>query len=302
MALDVTAGVVPVLCAAFAPDGALDLPAFERQVAWLSEHPFPAVALGIGTELPRLSESERVRMIQAARSTLGDGKSLIAGLDAGSTESAVDQAEAAVDAGASMIMLRPLSSDLDSLARQFQCVAEASGLPLMLQDAQGFNSAPVSTAVLMKLCVEVPAITVLKIEGGDAIRRIRAVRAVSPDIPIFGGSGGLEFVYELEAGANGSMPGPAVAAALHRVWSVYETFDRDLAWSLFASLIPLLSLQSRSFDVFLTLQKSLLRDWGAFDSDRLRAPFSGADELRRDRDLAITSSRVDLRSGAVVTR
>lgn len=292
-------GVVPVLCAAFADDGALEPTSVERQAALLAQFPFGGMAVGLGTELPRLTEAERTEVVRSIRRG-AEQTFLIVGIDAASVESALLHAEAVAESGASMLMVRPLSSDFSGLSRQFNAMGEI-GIPVMLQDAPAFNSAPVSAEVLCRLVEGVPAIQALKIEGPDSVNRIRSVRRLCPDITIFGGGGGNEFLYELAAGSDGTMPGPSVAAALLSVWRAYHPSDTRPAWELFASLVPLLALQARSFDVFLTLQKSLLQDWGIFASDRIRAPFLANGDLRRDRDQAVSLLRIDLKTGQELT-
>jgi 4-hydroxy-tetrahydrodipicolinate synthase len=181
------------------------------------------------------------------------------------------------DAGAQLAMVRPSNlewASQDALLATFAAVAEGGGLPIVVQDAPqntGVQLAPVTLARLLK---DVEGVAAVKVEPpGPAPKMSLIVDALDgADGIIIGGSGGLDYLHELQRGARGTMPGPAYPELFQAAHRLHGEGDLRHAFTLFARVLPLMTLCQRDMDTFLFVQKHVLTRRGVLAGTRLRQP------------------------------
>ena len=104
-----------------------------------------------------------------------------------STRIAAERARAAASAGASMLMLMPpyhgtgLRADDEGVVEHFARVAEAAGLPIMVQDAP-LSGVQLPVPLLVRLAREVPLVRYFKIEVAGAAAKLRSLIEAGGDV------------------------------------------------------------------------------------------------------------------------
>ncbi|KAH8895534.1 putative dihydrodipicolinate synthase [Thozetella sp. PMI_491] len=145
-------GIYTPLPTFFTPDEELDLVAFAAHVVFTARAGTIPVVSGSAGEAPHLIPSERITLIQTARTAL-DGAGLttvpiVAGVGVASTRESISLAKDAASAGADYVMVIPpgyyagtLQADGKKALRQFLVeVAEGSPLPVVVYNFPAVSS------------------------------------------------------------------------------------------------------------------------------------------------------------------
>jgi 4-hydroxy-tetrahydrodipicolinate synthase len=271
-------GVVPVLITPVLETDELGWDDLRREVDFLVGHGITAYAFGFGSEVFRLTDDERDAALDVVVRRTGGRAAVIANVLAGSTAAAIQRAEAARATGADGIMLpAPVfaSADEAALFLHYATVAAEVDLPIVVQDAPSMSGSELTTELLVRLAREVEQVVALKIEAEPSASKIGVVAAqLDGEAAVLGGGAGLDFIHELERGARGTMPGPALADSFQRVWRLFQTGRPEAARREFERLLPVLVVALRSMDTFLFVEKEILRRRGVLSSSRIRLPVS----------------------------
>jgi 4-hydroxy-tetrahydrodipicolinate synthase len=125
----------------------------------------------------------------------------------------------------------------DDVLRYFVAIAEASALPVFVQNA---GVAAMNPATLLKLVREVPGIHYVKEEVAPAHHNIsRLVEAAEPRLwGVFGGGGAQNLLDELRRGAAGNMPASQYTDVVSRVFALWEAGREAEARELHTRLQP----------------------------------------------------------------
>jgi 4-hydroxy-tetrahydrodipicolinate synthase len=264
----------------FDDDDEIDLRGLVAQLDYASGFGLRAVGFGFGSEIGRLTEAELWTATREVVRHAGRSTDVMATVGAGSGRATIRQAEAACEAGADIIMVRPPPGSPDpELA--FECIAHVARIvdrPLVVQDAPTMTGVAMSVPFLTRLVEEIPTLVALKIEPLQATQKIGEVAAVLGDeVSILGGSGGMDFIHELRRGAHGTVPFVALSDMFVEVYRLHVGGDVEGARRLFFRHVPFLAFCIRSMDTALFSFKELLRRDGVFSSNRLRRPHEPID-------------------------
>lgn len=234
-------------------DDAVDETAFAGIVERLAAAGVDSItALGSTGSYAYLSPEERAAVARRAVACAGDTPVHI-GVGALRTSQVLANVESAEEAGASGILLAPVSyqplteGDVFEL---FRTVAERTELPIIVYDNPGTTRFTFTTELYARIA-ELPGISSIKIPGApgsvDEVRaRVAAIRAAIPDRVSIGISGDAFAAASLTAGCDawysvigGTLPGPALAitraALAGRADEAAELSDRLAPlWTLFA--------------------------------------------------------------------
>lgn len=197
-----------------------------------------------------LDREERRRVVDLAVGAAG-GVPILAGVGATRTREVLRHAEDAQAAGASGLLLAPVSYQPlgeDEVFGLFADVDAASSVPIVVYDNPGTTRFTFSDELHARIS-ELPRVVSIKIppvRGGidRATERVRSLRSrVSPEVTI-GISGDPVAADALAAGCDawysvlaGTLPGPC-----QRILTAATTGDSDTALALSASLAPLWAL------------------------------------------------------------
>jgi 2-keto-3-deoxy-L-arabinonate dehydratase len=263
-------GIIASLPTPFADDGSLDLPALKELVDFAAASGAGGVLVnGLAGEVMELTEHER----QAALETCLEARELpvLAGAWAASTADAARFARAAAKAGAAAVMTSLPAGAHGDPAAELARIADATDLPVVVQDAPGYLGVGLGPAVLAEALRLAPNIRALKLEGGSAaVELVR--RQLGDDVPLWGGDGGRHLLDCLRTGASGVIPGVEVVDRLVEVWRLESDGHGDRADDIFETLLPLLVFELESLERYAASAKHVLVKRGLLESARTRLP------------------------------
>lgn len=129
-------GVFPALTTKFTQDDTLDLPAFDLNLRAQLDAGIDGIVLG-GTlgEASTLTSSEKETLVKYAIKQVDGAIPVILNIAEGSTHSAIEAAESAVDLGADGLMVLPpmrYRADERETVAYFKAIAKATSLPIMI--------------------------------------------------------------------------------------------------------------------------------------------------------------------------
>ncbi|MEO6927811.1 MAG: dihydrodipicolinate synthase family protein, partial [Casimicrobiaceae bacterium] len=157
-------GIVPVAPTPFTADGALDLDGQRRVLDCMIDQGVDGICiLANYSEQFLLSDAERETLTLLCLEHVGGRVPVVVTCSHFSTQVAAARARDARTLGAAMIMLMPpyhgtgLRADEAAMIGHFARIAEAGGLPIMLQDAP-LSGVQLSVAMLVRLAQAVPAV------------------------------------------------------------------------------------------------------------------------------------------------
>jgi 2-keto-3-deoxy-L-arabinonate dehydratase len=280
-------GCIPILVTPFADDGSLDLESLEHEIDWvLAEGASGVACVAIASEGYKLTESERDAVIAASVRSVDGRVPVVASADGPGEEPAIDRARRAAALGADVLMVLPsyfVKPGPDAITSYYARIAEASGLPIMLQDAPQLTGVSMAPALWARIAEATAGLRYIKAEGtpqGPTISE--ALRLCGDRVGVFCGWGGLSLLDALERGAIGNMPAPNFTRFFADVQRVWETGDRKHAEQLFDRGVQFVMWSMQSIDHSVTAAKVELHRRGVIASPRLRQPALALDEIACD--------------------
>ena len=237
-------GIIPPLVTPFREDGALDLPAFEANLAsYAAEDLDGYLVLGSNGETSSLEEDEKLTLVRAARRAAGS-RALLVGTGLESTRATIALTRKAADLGADFaLVLTPHyykgQITAEALRRHFEAVAEASPIPVLLYSVPQFTGLPLPPALPGSLAAH-PQVAGMKESSGDIGLLGRVLASVPDRFRVLCGSAPVLYPA-LCLGATGGVLAvaccaPRPAAALYRA---FRAGNHDEARRIQRALTPL---------------------------------------------------------------
>jgi dihydrodipicolinate synthase/N-acetylneuraminate lyase len=262
-------GVYPMLYAFFDRAGRLDRGAMRAQVDYcVASRAHGVAALGLGTEVSKLSPPERRQAMQWAAEDLRGRLPLAITVFGATPAEQIAFVLAAAERGADWAILQPpqarigqagASIDEDRLVDFFGAVADAAPVPVAIQNAPQYIGVGLSSAGIDRLCREHPNVRLLKAEG-SAVETASLIELTEGQIAVFQGRGGLEFVDVMRAGCVGLIPSVESCHVQARMFELMQSGraeDAAAAERLYAELAPLIVFLMQSIGQFLCYGKRL---------------------------------------------
>src|SRR6185369_4817389 len=174
-------GVFPIAPTPFTTSGAVDLDGQRRVLDCMIDQGVDGICiLANYSEQFLLTDAERDTLLALCLEHVGGRVPVVVTCSHFSTRIAAARAGRAAAAGAAMVMLMPpyhgtgLRADEAGMLQHFARVAEASRLPIMVQDAP-LSGVQLSVAFLARLAREVPGVRYFKIEMPGTAAKLRAL-------------------------------------------------------------------------------------------------------------------------------
>ncbi len=254
------AGIHPILYAFFTADGRLDREAMRAQAeACVRNGAHGIAALGLATEVSKLTPDER-RQVMAWLLEDVAGRLPVAITVFGETpDIQIAFVREAARLGASWAILQPPPTrplPEAELLRFFGKVADASPIPIAIQNAPQYIGVGLSDASLLALRRNHPNFALLKGEG-TALEIARTIEALGGEVGTFNGRGGLELPDVLRAGCAGLIPAPDSFDVQVRIYEALQRGDDAEADRLYGGILPLIVFLMQSIDQFLCYGKRL---------------------------------------------
>ncbi len=290
-------GVFPIAPTPFHRDETIDEDGQRRALDFLIDAGVDGICiLANYSEQFSLTDAERDRL-QAICLEQVDGRvPVIVTTSHYSARIAAERSRAAQDAGAAMVMLMPpyhgatLRVELDGLRRFFTTVAEASDIPIMIQDAP-MSGTSMPADFLAQLAIEIPNVQYLKVESHQAASKLeRVIDLAGEDCPgPFDGEEGITLIPDLEAGATGTMPSAMIPDVIGEIVHGWLDGDEERARTIWEAWLPMIHYENRQCGLRAT--KVLMAEGGIIASETTRAPFSPLPATIREGLLNLTRRR-----------
>jgi 4-hydroxy-tetrahydrodipicolinate synthase len=177
--------------------------------------------------------------------------------------------------GASAVMaIPPVTTALndDQVHAYYSRIIESVAIPVIVQDASGYVGRSMSIGIQAQLLATYGDRVLFKPEAQPIGPRLsQLLEATGGRARVFEGSGGIALVDSFRRGIVGTMPGADLIAGIVALWRALQTGDdqrvRELSLPITALIAPLSSL-----DMFLAVEKHLLRRQGVFVNTVVRGP------------------------------
>ncbi|WP_010118864.1 4-hydroxy-tetrahydrodipicolinate synthase [Corynebacterium nuruki] len=231
----------------FTKDGDLDLDAGVALAGHLADKGLDGLVLGGTTgESPTVRPEEKLNLLKAVRSELGDRIKLVAGSGTYSTAESVELSRASEKAGADgLLVVTPYYSrpSQEGLYRHFTAVADAVDTPVCLYDIPSRSVVPIAEDTLRRLAAH-PNIRAVKDAKGDIPAAMRLMEET--DLAWYSGDDPLNVPW-LAVGATGliSVIGHAAPAQLRALRDAVDAGDITGARTISNRLAPLMAAQGR---------------------------------------------------------
>jgi 2-keto-3-deoxy-L-arabinonate dehydratase len=159
----------------------------------------------------------------------------------------------------------------------FGAIAEATNIPLIVQDASGYVGQSMSIAFQASLLDKYGRDKLyFKPEAspiGTNLSRLRD--ATRGQARIFEGSGGICLVDSYRRGITGTIPGSDMMDGVGALWRALKAGDDARIYQLYFPLCGIVALQLQAgLDGFLSLERYILHKRGIIASPRMREPAS----------------------------
>lgn len=274
-------GVYSILSTPFHPDGSLDEASLRHLVeTTIATGVSGVTVLGITSEVQKLSDVERRRVVEVVMETVSSRVPVIVGVSRDGTDATIAASREAQIMGAAGVMVAPpiFLQPGPALTEHFRRVGEAIEIPIVLQDYPPANGVTLSPRDMAELVEAVPAIVTIKLEDPPTPQRIAQTLKLTGDrVTIVGGLGGMYLLDELRAGASGTMTGFAYPEVLVAIWQAWHGGDRGRAAELYYRALPALVFEAQP-RIGLAIRKETQRRRGLIAHATVRHPGPVLDE------------------------
>jgi 4-hydroxy-tetrahydrodipicolinate synthase len=227
------------------------------------------------SEFYKLSEQERLRLIDHAVRAAAGRIPVVAQVNAPSPGLALNMAKAATDCGASAIATavpRLFAIPDNDLFDYFDRLLAGVKLPVIIQD---FNpgGATVSVEFVERLHRAHPHFQYLKLEEPMmAAKAIRVREATADGVKVLEGWGGMYLLDLAPAGIAGVVPGLGPMDLIDRVFRLAKAGQREQACPAFEAVLPQIVYSLQSLELYHHAEKRLLQARGVLDTVVVRRP------------------------------
>ncbi len=277
------AGIHFMMPTPFAADGSVDTGPISRLVEKAENAGCTGVVtLGVMGEAHRLSDRERLPIIEAVVDACSGRLTVTVGISGQSGAQAADRVREAQNIGATAAMASPptLAKPNDAAVfNYYRAIDDATAIPIVVQDLPEQTGVHMSAEFIAKLNAELANAKFLKLEDPPTPPKISAVRSATGDnMGVFGGLGGAFLFEELSRGAVGTMTGFAYPEALVKIHSQFAKGERESARQTFYGWLPLIRYENTA-GLGLSIRKHLMARRGMLDSPAARPPTPVIDDL-----------------------
>lgn len=252
-------GIHAVFFALFDASENLDREAMRAQAQYCANAGVDGInVLGLATEVNKLDAMEKRRVIDWAAQDRGDLplSVTITGNSIGEQIALIRHAEGA---GADWLVLQPPTAGIYAASEYlefFARVAEATELPVAIQNAPAYMGRGLSAEDITLLIDRCPSISIVKAEDSAVVTR-GIVEAAPDGLTVLGGRGGLEMLDLLYAGVDGFILAPDIVDCAVRIFSHWRNGEHKDAYRLYEAALPGAVFTMQSLEHLITYGKRL---------------------------------------------
>lgn len=271
-------GVFPVIPAPFTEDGrTIDFQNWGRLVDYAIKVGSSGIAIfGAGTEFYKLSLDERQKMLRIAVDTCRKRVPILVTVTNHATVLAVEEAKQASENGADIINIFPpsfASPSSDAVIKHVMHIVEAVDVPVMIQYAPELTGQRIALQVFSQISEGANRELLIKVEANPTGPTISAIHAATQGrYSMAVGNAGLYMYDALLRGARIIMPGLAMVERYISCYRTFSTGNHAEAYREYASLLPYIVALGQDNEVFVALEKIILKEKGLISSSFCREP------------------------------
>ena len=271
-------GIYPIAPTPFTATGDVDVEGQRRVLDCMIDQGVDGICvLANYSEQFLLTDDERAMLVDLCLAHVAGRVPVIVTCSHFSTRIAAARARSAASAGAAMLMMMPpyhgtgLRADEAGIIAHFAQVAEAAGIPIMVQDAP-LSGVSLSVALLVRLAREIPSVSYFKVEVPGAAAKLRGLIEAGGDAIVgpFDGEESITLMADLDAGATGTMPSALLPDLIKPVLEFHRAGKRKEAAASYARILPLINFENRQCGLRAT--KTVMAEGGVIKSDAVRHP------------------------------
>ena len=273
-------GVHVVTVTPFLPDESLDEASIDSLVDFCAAAGADGLLmLGVMGEADKLSDAERLRAIDRVLARNDGRLQVTVGVTAGATVVVRERAREAIRRGADAVMVSPPPGSVvgPALREHFARVADGLNAPVVVQDHPASSGVKMPVSFIASLAGVLPPHSVVKLEDPPVSAKLAELRSLTAAFQIFGGSGGIYLLPELDAGADGVMTGFGMLESLVEIVRENRAGNRETARARFERALPLMLFESQP-GIATGIRKEILRRRGAIRHATVRQPAPGLSE------------------------
>lgn len=273
-------GILPIAPVVFHDNGDLDIDGNRRVMDLMVDQGVDGICiLANFSEQFLLTDAERDEVMRLSIEQIAGRVPVIVTTSHFSTRVAAARAKAAADAGAKMLMMMPpyhgalLKADEQGMIEHFKMVADACGIPIILQDAP-LSGVTMTVPFMVLLAQEVPLVRYFKIEMPGTANKLRALIEAGGDAVVgpFDGEEAITLMADLDAGATGTMTSAMIPDLIKPILAAHAAGDRKQAAALYAKVLPIINYENRQCG--LRAAKAVMKAGGVIKSDAVRHPLA----------------------------
>lgn len=253
-------GIHAIVYALFDAQERLDRDAMRRQVEiclGLGVHGM--AALGLATEVSKLSVGERRMVMDWVAEDTAGRTPLAFTIFGSSVAEQVEQVRAAEAVKADWVILQPPmvgSFGAAEYIRFFGRVAEATALPVAIQNAPAYMGRGLSAEDIRELVAQHPNICLVKGEGpATDIRQL--IETTGGRLPVMNGRGGLELIDNFRAGCAGMILAPDTIDYAMAAHARFAAGDEEGAEAAYREVLPAIVFIMQSLESLICYGKRL---------------------------------------------
>ena len=203
----------------------------------------------MASEYTRLTRDERFRGMEVlARAAKGKRPALVLGVQGPNVDAALDYARLAEELGPDALIAIPPTEahSLDDFHEYYRALGRVAKRPFFVQTTGGAKGVVPEVSLLLELTKEFPHFGYVKEEYVPVVQRMSELAAHRPAIKgVFSGNAGIDLLYEMRLGFDGTMPGAPYADLYAQVWDLYHSGEQQKARDLFGKLLLMINLDEQ---------------------------------------------------------
>ena len=288
-------GVYVIVPTPFHPDLSLDFEGLRRVVRFCLDCGVDGlVSPAVSSEQPYLADDERREVLRTIIEASGGKAAVIAGVTAPTRAIAVGLAREAEAMGADALLAMPPSAQRATepeIREYYAAIDAAGGLPIFLQNFNGFGGTPLSPRLIADLLRELPDVRFVKEESEfPPATMTRIIELAGPALEgIMGGKACRQVIDEYARGSCGTMPACDVCDVHVALWRALEEGTMARAREIYRAAAPMV-LFSAGYGP--AVYKEVLRRRGVIECAAVRE--TGGHGLDRHARAELTAILEDL--------
>ena len=203
----------------------------------------------MASEYTRLTREERFRGMEVlAKAAKGKRPALVLGVQGPNVDAALDYARHAEELGPdALIAIPPIEAhSLSDFHEYYRALGRVAKRPFFIQTTGGAKGVVPEVSLLLELAKEFPHFGYVKEEYVPVVQRMSELAAHRPAIKgVFSGNAGIDLLYEMRLGFDGTMPGAPYADLYAQVWDLYHGGEQQKARDLFGKLLLMINLDEQ---------------------------------------------------------